>query len=141
MKFIRILKKKLPVIIAVLVILICAGLIAESLFVYFDGANDTIYSREIAKKALKHFIAPVILLFVLILLAVIWHIPNKQKIFPKGKFFKQQTAYQKKNFTIKGYLIIYLAALVLVIAGIWNGGLNDVLVKAINICTECIGLG
>ncbi len=141
MKFIRILKKKLPVIIAVLIILICIGLIAESLLVYFDETNSIIYSREIAKKALKHFIAPTILLFVLILLAVIWHIPNKQKIFPKEKFFKQLTAYKKKNVTIKGYLLLYLVALVLILAGIWNGGLNDVLVKAINICTECIGLG
>ena len=29
----------------------------------------------------------------------------------------------------------------LILIGIFNGGLNDVFVKAINICTECIGLG
>ncbi len=29
----------------------------------------------------------------------------------------------------------------LVIAGIFNGSIHDLLVKAINICTECIGLG
>ena len=33
------------------------------------------------------------------------------------------------------------AAAALILLGILNGGLNDVLVKAINICTECIGLG
>ena len=33
------------------------------------------------------------------------------------------------------------AALALVILGVLNGGLRDVLVKAANICTECIGLG
>ena len=32
-------------------------------------------------------------------------------------------------------------ALVLTVLGILNGGLRDVLVKAVNICTECIGLG
>ena len=32
-------------------------------------------------------------------------------------------------------------ALLLIIAGVLNGGMYDVLVKAINICTECIGLG
>ena len=37
--------------------------------------------------------------------------------------------------------VLYVAAVVLIIAGVFNGGLNDVLVKAINICTECIGLG
>lgn len=36
---------------------------------------------------------------------------------------------------------IALIAAVLVALGIQNGGMFDVLVKAINICTECIGLG
>ena len=38
-------------------------------------------------------------------------------------------------------LCLYGAALVLTVLGALNGGLRDVLVKAINICTECIGLG
>ncbi len=32
-------------------------------------------------------------------------------------------------------------AVALIVAGIANGGLRDVLYKAKNICTECIGLG
>ncbi len=36
---------------------------------------------------------------------------------------------------------LYAAALAFLALGVLNGGLNDVLVKAINICTECIGLG
>lgn len=36
---------------------------------------------------------------------------------------------------------LYMAALALLIAGVLNGGMYDVLVKAVNICTECIGLG
>ncbi len=38
-------------------------------------------------------------------------------------------------------LALYALGIVLVAAGAANGGLRDVLVKAINICTECIGLG
>ena len=38
-------------------------------------------------------------------------------------------------------MILYVLAVVLVVTGICNGGMRDVLVKAINICTECIGLG
>ena len=34
-----------------------------------------------------------------------------------------------------------LAAVALIVLGVMNGGMFDVLVKAINICTECIGLG
>jgi hypothetical protein len=36
---------------------------------------------------------------------------------------------------------LYAVAVVLILLGINNGGMRDVLVKAINICTECIGLG
>lgn len=37
--------------------------------------------------------------------------------------------------------IIFVIAVTFIILGICNGGAHDVLVKAINICTECIGLG
>ncbi len=47
------------------------------------------------------------------------------------------------NFKILTGVRIALAviALVFVIVGIFNGGMADVLTKAVNICTECIGLG
>lgn len=38
-------------------------------------------------------------------------------------------------------IILYAAAIAFVVLGVTNGGARDVLVKAINICTECIGLG
>ena len=38
------------------------------------------------------------------------------------------------------WILLALAGL-FIILGVINGGANDVLVKAINICTECIGLG
>lgn len=37
--------------------------------------------------------------------------------------------------------VLGIIALALIVAGICNGGMADVLAKAINICTECIGLG
>ncbi|HIS01365.1 MAG TPA: hypothetical protein IAA74_07195 [Candidatus Excrementavichristensenella intestinipullorum] len=37
--------------------------------------------------------------------------------------------------------LLLLCAAALIAAGVLNGGLHDVLVKAVNICTECIGLG
>lgn len=33
------------------------------------------------------------------------------------------------------------AALLLIVIGVFNGGAQDVLAKAIKICSECIGLG
>ena len=38
-------------------------------------------------------------------------------------------------------IIVLILAVVLIIAGIYNGSMRDVLYKAIKICTECIGLG
>ena len=38
-------------------------------------------------------------------------------------------------------MIIAATAVALIVLGVMNGGMFDVLVKAINICTECIGLG
>lgn len=36
---------------------------------------------------------------------------------------------------------LLIAALIFVVAGIFNGSMEDMLIKAINICTECVGLG
>ena len=38
-------------------------------------------------------------------------------------------------------LTIFVLAVAFIVIGIFNGGMADVLQKAINICTECIGLG
>ena len=37
--------------------------------------------------------------------------------------------------------VIIAAAVILIIAGVFNGSARDVLYKAITICTECVGLG
>jgi len=37
--------------------------------------------------------------------------------------------------------VIFVAAVLLIIVGVQNGGMKEVLLKAINICTQCIGLG
>lgn len=37
--------------------------------------------------------------------------------------------------------ILLVVAAILIAAGIMNGSMNDVFVKASKICTECMGLG
>lgn len=51
-----------------------------------------------------------------------------------------ETKEDKTYTAIARYAILGIAAL-FIILGIINGGMNDVLEKAIKICTECIGLG
>lgn len=38
-------------------------------------------------------------------------------------------------------IAVFAAAIALIVWGVFNGGANDVLIKAINICRECIGIG
>ena len=51
----------------------------------------------------------------------------------------EKRSYAKLIWIIRIALVV--AAIALIIAGILNGGMADVLTKATNICTECIGLG
>ena len=46
-----------------------------------------------------------------------------------------------KRITLGIRAAIAAIAIVFIVIGIFNGGMADVLYKAINICTECIGLG
>ena len=46
-----------------------------------------------------------------------------------------------RNNSTRVRAILILAAIVFIIMGILNGSAKDVLYKARNICTECIGLG
>lgn len=60
---------------------------------------------------------------------------------------EQDLSIQTKKPIVKTHAVrnarvcIFLLAIMFIVLGVMNGGLYDVLVKAINICTECIGLG
>lgn len=57
---------------------------------------------------------------------------------PRGK---ADPAEPRKLPVQKIRIALYLLAVLFIVLGVMNGGWYDVLVKAINICTECIGLG
>ncbi|MGN0817989.1 MAG: CD1871A family CXXC motif-containing protein, partial [Candidatus Coproplasma sp.] len=46
-----------------------------------------------------------------------------------------------KKFELGVRIALGCIAITFISLGIWNDGMHGVLVKAINICTECIGLG
>lgn len=54
---------------------------------------------------------------------------------------EKQPAMQSKRLMLVIRAAFAVAGVALVIAGIAGGGMADVLEKAINICTQCIGLG
>ena len=47
----------------------------------------------------------------------------------------------KNRLTLIARCVIPVVAIVFIILGVSNGGMNDVLQKAVRICTECIGMG
>ncbi len=47
---------------------------------------------------------------------------------------------QKTTYVFLRWFILCLAVLLLVL-GIYRNEMNDVFIKAVNICTECIGIG
>ena len=65
----------------------------------------------------------------------------KQVIKNNGRkeIVKQQNKNKKAINITRGVLISL--SIVLIVVGIFDGSVEDVLQKAINICTECIGLG
>ena len=56
---------------------------------------------------------------------------------PIGKVSKSLPAYTTSVLQV----VLIVVAVCMIVAGIFNGSMNDVLQKAIRICTECIGLG
>lgn len=62
---------------------------------------------------------------------------NKGQLTPVPQ--TEKSGNSKRLRLIRG--VVLAVAVVFIIAGIINGGADDVLLKAIVICTECIGLG
>lgn len=56
-------------------------------------------------------------------------------------FARVKTALSTKKAKLIIQVALAAVGVALVIVGVFNGSMRDVLVKAINICTECIGLG
>ena len=54
---------------------------------------------------------------------------------------KETKSKDKEKTMLAVRIILTVLALLLIILGIMNGGMADVLAKAVKICTECIGLG
>ena len=68
----------------------------------------------------------------------------KNADLPKNSNKKEECGCcQRKRASAKliARFVVLTVAIGLIIAGILNGGMADVLEKAVNICTECIGLG
>ena len=135
-----------------LTLALTAALIASAVALYLGGlarreamqsAAAPLFNREDAARALRR-LAP---------LALAWLAAVAAGLVcgARSRYFGGPRAEKRPRTVMKGQpetrgrvalrAALYAAAALLLVLGALNGGLNDVLVKAINICTECIGLG
>ena len=135
-----------------LTLVLTAALIASAVALYLGGlarreamqsAAAPLFNREDAARALRR-LAP---------LALAWLAAVAAGLVcgARPRYFGGPRAEKRPRAVMKGQpetrsrvalrAALYAAAALLLVLGALNGGLNDVLVKAINICTECIGLG
>ena len=100
-----------------------------------------VYSLQIVSERLS-IVSPLLMIYmVLAMIAIIAHLlfgtaqrtVGKIRPCPPRKYFSKAVNIARVTVLCLGVLFIIL--------GVMNGGSRDVLVKAINICTECIGLG
>ncbi len=132
------------------IVLVIAGicLIAGVLTIYFSG--DQPFSRESVAATFSGISFPVYLCMTMTLINIIWEVisPTDEKK-PAGKKIAKKAEEEEENSDFdageKKYRpyrnAIIVAAVIFIVAGLINGGTIAVLAKAINICTECIGLG
>ena len=128
------------------IVLVIAGicLIAGCLCIYFSG--DQPYSRESVAATFSGIAFPVYLCVVMTIINILWGIispvdyEKKPVVKKRDSSNKEEVDLEEKKF-LPYRVAIFVAAFIFIVAGLVNGGTIAVLAKAINICTECIGLG
>lgn len=132
------------------IVLVIAGicLIAGCLSIYFSG--DQPFSRESVAATFSEIAFPVYLALAMTIINIIWGllsptdekkkpIQKKKRPAPTSEEETDILSAEKKQRPYRNAILI--AAIILIVAGLLNEGTVAVLAKAINICTECIGLG
>ena len=115
--------------------------------IYHDGLAgsepDAIFTAEKVSARLQTLVVPLVLLAMLLVLTSVYAgEPEKHQVrlrtsnrngYEKHALSKRKAAFARIAMLVMG--------IVFMLWGVLNGGMYDVFVKAINICTECIGLG
>ena len=152
-------RKKTFLIVQSLLCALVAGLLAASaLSLYFDGAAKQaegdlfyyMYTRERVGAKLLPILPLLFCAFGMTVSGLVLGVrdENADKPVRDEKLLRdlgsiQQKAVHQVATQSQLYLRVAVIALAgfLIVAGILNGGLEDVLAKGATICTECVGLG
>ena len=128
-------------------ILLAAVLAAGAVRIYMEGsarkAADPLESIYTAEEVTRKLFAAVPLIansVILLLMCLAVKVKDPDADRPakaEGRMTPKKETKSKKIVQA----VVVVAAVLLIIAGICNGSALDVLIKGINICTECVGLG
>ena len=133
-------------------------LAAGALSLYFDGAakqaeGDLLYymfTRERVSAKLLPVLPLLCCALVMAITGVVLGIRDENETKPVkdekllrdiGSIRERAVHQQADRNTIILRTAVLTAAVILIVLGILNGGLEDVLAKGAVICTECVGLG
>ena len=134
----------------------------SAISIYCEGAayqaqghpEAWIFTREKAVEAFGTFVPVLALAVVVTLICVVKGVRDDRQDKPVAapdliSIYKTERAVERdvqveaakaKNLhAVK--VAVLIAAVIFIVAGIFNGSMEDMLIKAINICTECVGLG
>ena len=127
------------IVLTVSIILSGICLMLGCLLFYLSGNG---YSRDAVTTVFLKIDILVYLCLSLIIGDIVWELisPTKAKKTPNKRVDMSASKSNKTETNIIKFTILGLSVTVIVV-GFLLGGYSDVLTKAINICTECIGLG
>ena len=141
------LSKHLPLATAICFVLLLLLLAMHCIDIYFfqDSASAQIFAYDDVASRLQSLVPLLIACTLLSILSLVFPSSEEKKLHVKHVTCQHQEDYAKSSINERP--LVFIRTILLLIAvgfiswGVFNGGLYDVLVKAINICTECIGLG
>lgn len=146
---------------AVFTIIMAVSFIVQVLRIYFDGVSKSnqsspgvfikpIYNLDVISSRMHEIMSIIYLWFLCLAVCIVIRciVPaKKEKPITDGiaEWRKKEIESDRRRgnrATPKWVTPVGLAvAIALIGFGIYNGGMTDVLIKAIMICTECVGLG
>ena len=139
---------------AVLCALLFAALAAGAISIYAQGVRDAaaglsgpVFTRERVADRLSYVwpvLAALAALNIFGWFTGIPSAPDDRRSAPAGEIHAREKPVTRVLSGRRGVAlraILIAAAALLIALGIANGGMRDVFLKAIRICTECVGLG
>lgn len=125
-------------------------LVGSVVFFVYAAGEDSFHKSEINASMISAMAVLVSCLIPALVAAIIAQYRNRVSIAQEIALLKQADSAaakqpvapaSRKSRTRRLQFAVLAVALLLLVVGFFTGGTSDVLTKAINICTECVGLG